>query len=239
MSNVDLSALRIDEAQSVVPKRPLGPRLFVGGVLVLALAVAATFIVPLLLPPRAVRMAGIAAVTDGVQVATASATTEAVGWVEADPFPYIVRPLVSGHIETLEVLEGARITKDETVIARLASAALQAARDRAVAAVAADHVTTVCAFTGAEAALAADAVVFVTAQAPEDGLWRALKAREAAWADHGVRSVRVIGDAEAPGPIAWATYAGHRYARELDEPAAGDEPAFRREVAALAPRGAA
>lgn len=136
MSNVDLSALRIDEPQSAVPKRPLGPRLFVGGVIVLAISVAATFIVPLLLPPRAVRMASITAVTDGVQVATASATTEAVGWVEADPFAHIVRPLVSGRIETLEVLEGAKITKDETVIARLASAALQAARDRAVAAVA-------------------------------------------------------------------------------------------------------
>ncbi|MFN3243777.1 MAG: efflux RND transporter periplasmic adaptor subunit [Planctomycetota bacterium] len=135
MSNVDLSALRIDESQAAVPKRPLGPRLFVGGVLVLALAVAATFVVPLLLPPRAVRMAGITAVTDGVQVASSRATTEAVGWVEADPFPYIVRPLVSGHIETLAVLEGAEIIADETVIAQLASADLQAARDRAVATV--------------------------------------------------------------------------------------------------------
>jgi dimethylamine/trimethylamine dehydrogenase len=34
--------------------------------------------------------------------------------------------------------------------------------------------------------------------------------------------VRCIGDAEAPGLIAHAVYAGHRYARELEEPAAGD-----------------
>jgi len=46
--------------------------------------------------------------------------------------------------------------------------------------------------------------------------------------------VKVIGDAEAPGPIAWATYAGHRYARELDEPDIGDALPFRREVTALA-----
>ncbi|WP_170136637.1 hypothetical protein [Mesorhizobium loti] len=44
----------------------------------------------------------------------------------------------------------------------------------------------------------------------------------------------VIGDAEAPGPIAWATYAGHRFARELDEADIGDALPFRREVTALA-----
>lgn len=43
-----------------------------------------------------------------------------------------------------------------------------------------------------------------------------LKTREAEWADAGIKSVKLIGDANAPGPIAWATYAVHRYARELD-----------------------
>ena len=138
MSNVDLSALRIDESSAAVPKRPLGPRLLVAGVIALTLAVAATFLWPLLAPPRAVRTAAIHAVADqgtpGARAATA--TTEAVGWVEADPFPHVVRPLVSGRIETLEVLEGARVVADETVVARLVSAELEAARDRALAAVA-------------------------------------------------------------------------------------------------------
>ncbi len=137
MSNVDLSALRIDESSAAVPKRPLGPRLLVAGVIALTLAVAGTFLWPLLAPPRAVRTAAIHAVADqgkgGARAATA--TTEAVGWVEADPFPHVVRPLVSGHIETLEVLEGAHVKAGETVVARLASAALQAAHERAVAAV--------------------------------------------------------------------------------------------------------
>jgi dimethylamine/trimethylamine dehydrogenase len=52
--------------------------------------------------------------------------------------------------------------------------------------------------------------------------------------DAGIRTVRAFGDAEAPGPIAWATYAGHRYARELDEPDIGDDLPFRREIAELA-----
>ena len=60
-----------------------------------------------------------------------------------------------------------------------------------------------------------------------------LKARADAWADHGIRSVKVIGDANAPAAIAWATYAGHRYAEELEEPDRGDALPFRREVARM------
>ena len=42
--------------------------------------------------------------------------------------------------------------------------------------------------------------------------------------------------AAAPGPIAWATYAGRRFAEELDTPDdRGDTPRFRREVARLEP----
>ncbi|MBS0382087.1 MAG: FAD-dependent oxidoreductase [Proteobacteria bacterium] len=73
-------------------------------------------------------------------------------------------------------------------------------------------------------ALACDALVMVTARLPDDDLYQALLRREPEWADAGIRSVRCIGDAEAPGLIAHAVYAGHRYARELDEPAAGDVP---------------
>ena len=69
--------------------------------------------------------------------------------------------------------------------------------------------------------LACDAVVTVTARLPDDALHQALLQREAEWADAGIRTLRCIGDAEAPGLIAHAVYAGHRYARELDEPAGG------------------
>ena len=67
-----------------------------------------------------------------------------------------------------------------------------------------------------------------------DALYQELIARQGDWADAGIRSVKVIGDACAPGPIAWATYAGHRYARELDQPDIGDALPFRREVTRLA-----
>ncbi|MEW9571240.1 FAD-dependent oxidoreductase [Rhodanobacter sp. Si-c] len=75
--------------------------------------------------------------------------------------------------------------------------------------------------------LACDAVVTVTARLPDDALYQQLRQREAEWTDAGIRTLRCIGDAEAPGLIAHAVYAGHRYARELQEPASG-EVAFKR-----------
>ncbi|WP_431636391.1 FAD-dependent oxidoreductase [Dyella sp. KULCS107] len=75
--------------------------------------------------------------------------------------------------------------------------------------------------------LAVDAVLTVTARLPDDALYQQLLEREADWADTGIQSVRNIGDSDAPGLIAHAVYAGHRYARELGEPVTG-EVAFKR-----------
>lgn len=132
MSQVDLSALRIDDSQAIVPKRPIGPRLMVAAVLLLALAVAATFLVPVIWPARTVRTVAVRPASQVVAQAAVGGT-EAVGWVEADPYATIVRPLVSGHLETLEVLEGATVVANETVVGRLVSAELTAAHDRAKA----------------------------------------------------------------------------------------------------------
>jgi dimethylamine/trimethylamine dehydrogenase len=103
-----------------------------------------------------------------------------------------------------------------------------------VAALHADGCETACIYTGAAGRIGCGAVVLVTSRMSEDGLFHDLVARQPDWADAGIRSVKVIGDACAPGPIAWATYAGHRYARELDMPDIGDALPFRREVTALA-----
>jgi dimethylamine/trimethylamine dehydrogenase len=92
-----------------------------------------------------------------------------------------------------------------------------------------------CVYTGRVERVAADAAVLVTSRVAEDGLWRDLAARRADWDAAGIRSVRRFGDAEAPAPIAWATYAGRRYAEELDAEPIGDALPFRRELAALAP----
>lgn len=90
-----------------------------------------------------------------------------------------------------------------------------------------------CSYTGRVDVLVCDAVLMVTARLPEDALYLALRSRQPEWSARGIRSVRVIGDANAPAAIAWATYAGHRYAEELDAPPLGDALPFRREVARL------
>ena len=73
----------------------------------------------------------------------------------------------------------------------------------------------------------------VASRKGDDLLWQELSAREDEWNSRGIKSIRLIGDAEIPAPIAWATYAGHRYARELDTPDIGDDLPFRREVTQL------
>jgi dimethylamine/trimethylamine dehydrogenase len=94
-------------------------------------------------------------------------------------------------------------------------------------------VSLACSYTGRLTEIVCDAVVMVTARLPHDQLYLDLKSRESSWSTAGVQSVKVIGDANAPAAIAWATYAGHRYAEELEEPDMGDRLPFRREVATL------
>lgn len=68
-------------------------------------------------------------------------------------------------------------------------------------------------YTGVVQELAANSVVLVTARLPNDALYHELKGT---LTDTPVKSLTRIGDCNAPGAIVHATYAGHRYARELD-----------------------
>jgi dimethylamine/trimethylamine dehydrogenase len=88
-----------------------------------------------------------------------------------------------------------------------------------------------CTWSGATRSLGCDAVVMVTSRIPDDALYHAVKAQD--WQSAGIASLKLIGDAAAPGPIAWATYAGRRYAEELDQPDRGDALSFRREITEL------
>jgi dimethylamine/trimethylamine dehydrogenase len=132
------------------------------------------------------------------------------------------------------VAEWSYNTLEQGIIqARLLEIGVDVRVTRGLASVEADGVTVSCTYTGRPGRIACDAVVMVTARLPDDGLYLALKAREAEWVAHGISSVKVIGDANAPAAIAWATYAGHRYAEELDSEPLGDKLPFRREVARL------
>jgi dimethylamine/trimethylamine dehydrogenase len=113
---------------------------------------------------------------------------------------------------------------------RLAGLGVTIRLNTGIAAVQAGGVETSCTYTDTRGLLECDAVVLVTSRTSDDGVFLDLMARQGDWADAGIRSVKVIGDAAAPAPIAWATHAGHRYARDLDAPDLGDALPFRREV---------
>ncbi|SPF78962.1 Trimethylamine dehydrogenase [Aliiroseovarius pelagivivens] len=106
--------------------------------------------------------------------------------------------------------------------------------NRGVTAIGKDCVETNCTFTDQRRPIECDGVLLVSAKLENNSVYNDLKARQADWADAGIKSVKLIGDAQAPGPIAWATYAGHRYARELDGEDIGDALPFRREITELA-----
>ncbi|WP_324755024.1 FAD-dependent oxidoreductase [Roseovarius sp. Pro17] len=131
---------------------------------------------------------------------------------------------------TLNTLEQHRIQ------ARMIELGVNIITAQAVTSVEAKGVTLACAFTGRTRTIDCDATVLVTCRLPNDDLWQALKAREDEWKGAGIKKIERIGDANAPAPIAWATYAGHRFARELDVVRGEDELSFRREVTELAPK---
>ncbi|GAB1584159.1 NAD(P)-binding protein [Phyllobacterium phragmitis] len=121
-----------------------------------------------------------------------------------------------------------------TIHARLDALGVNIVLNRGVTEIAVDHVVSNCVYTGRTCQYPADAVVMVASRSGNDQLYRDLILRQDEWTDAGIRSVKVFGDAEAAGPIAWATYAGHRYARELDGEPRGDALPFRREITELA-----
>jgi dimethylamine/trimethylamine dehydrogenase len=122
-------------------------------------------------------------------------------------------------------------TLEQTAIhRRLAESGIEIVLNRAVTAVVNGCVETKCVYAGTVIRYEVDAIVMVTSQQSDDALWNDLNEKETQWPDHGIQSIKLIGDANAPAPIAWATYAGHQYARNLDSKDIGDALPFRREV---------
>lgn len=110
---------------------------------------------------------------------------------------------------------------------RLRSLGMQIVTGHNIRALDGDGAQLVCVYSGREQRVSCASVVAVTARLPNDTLQTALEALASDWQAAGVEAVTPIGDCHAPGLIVHAVYAGHRYARELDEPAEG-EVCFRR-----------
>jgi dimethylamine/trimethylamine dehydrogenase len=89
----------------------------------------------------------------------------------------------------------------------------------------ADHVELSCLYTERVTQIPCGTFIPVAMRNPRQSLFAALQRKAAC--------LTRIGDCHAPGTIAAAVYAGHRYARELGEPETAGVP-FRRELPALA-----
>ena len=123
-ANLDL--LRPSTPAAVAPRRS-SSSLVVGAVLILGvLAWAFLLLKPTLFPARRVA-------SEAVRVeagpARATVAVEATGWVEPDPFPILVRPLVDGFVDSLDVVESQQVKAGEP-IGRLRSSMIEGALDR-------------------------------------------------------------------------------------------------------------
>jgi len=116
--------------------------------------------------------------------------------------------------------------EQKAIQARLLKLGVKIIANHAVSAIACDHVTLDCVFTGEAVRLEAGACVLVTSRRPVDGLWPALEAQ-------GIAATRA-GDCFGPGTIAAAVHSGRKFAEDFGKPTPDflDLP-FRREVTAL------
>ena len=130
----------------------------------------------------------------------------------------LVTPAPSISYWTQFTLEQTRILK------RLNNLKVNLLADHFIASHSPTTVTVTNSITSAETILACDAIVMVTDRLPNDALYHELKP---ALADGTLKSLRLIGDAEAPNIIAQAVFSGHLAAREFDEQIDPDETPFK------------
>ena len=139
----------------------------------------------------------------------------------------LVTPALAASYWTEKTLEIGHIHK------RLLELEINIVPHNNVAAFHGDRVELACVHTDKRREIPCAAIVTVTARLPEEALFRALVEDEAALDAAGIKSVIAIGDACAPSTIAAAVYAGHRAARELEDPADPDIVPFDRELLAI------
>lgn len=112
---------------------------------------------------------------------------------------------------------GAYTTEQPSVQRSLMEAGVQMVFSKNLESYDGEEVELSCMYTERDSILKADAVVMVTARLPKDDLYYDLQSMMEAGQAGPTKSIRRIGDCEAPAPIASAVYSGRRYALELDD----------------------
>jgi dimethylamine/trimethylamine dehydrogenase len=116
--------------------------------------------------------------------------------------------------------------EQERIESRLRSLGVRIRTRETVARIDVDHVVTSSVLDAATASVPRDHVVLVGDRAPVTGLYDDLSV---ALGEGRLDSLRLVGDADAPGLIAQAVFAGHLAAREFGVDVDRDTVPFRRE----------
>ena len=86
-----------------------------------------------------------------------------------------------------------------------------------------------CKYTGIINDMDTNNLLLVTSRYPLDNLYKSLSNDDVKNHKY-INSIDIIGDANAPAPIAWATYAGYNYAFNLDKEIDKEKVPFKREI---------
>lgn len=108
--------------------------------------------------------------------------------------------------------------------ARLLSLGVEIATSQGVTGFDGQQLNTCCVYSGTETKLECQQLISVTARTPDDDLYHELIDTISNRSTASNPTIARIGDCDAPSIIATAIFAGHRYARELDETVDIDNP---------------
>ena len=72
-------------------------------------------------------------------------------------------------------------------------------------------------YTNNKSIIKTESIVMITARIPKDTLYYELQFLKESGKAKSIKSIRRIGDADAPAPIVSAVYAGRKYALEIDD----------------------
>ena len=112
---------------------------------------------------------------------------------------------------------------------RLIELGVQIICNKSISKVGRDTVDLSCKYTGKISSLETGNILFVTSRQPLNELYKSFIQDEITRHKH-IKSIDIIGDANAPAPIAWATYAGYNYAFNLDKAVDDNTLPFKREI---------
>ncbi len=137
---------------------------------------------------------------------------------------YLITPASEVSTWTQYTLEQDRIQT------RLLELGVKIIQQRRLAQVESGQIAIACIYTGQTEYIDCQSIVLITERTPERQLFDELMSRKNTGELAQIKSIKLIGDALAPGTIAAAVYGGHRCAREFGVEVDADVAPFKREI---------